>query len=92
MKIKTEHTIWLAYVPGQGFITGGTKREYVDGRFRKIRSTDKDFTKARVFKHKHHATQCAHNGERVIPVPVKMSIDEEIISILELGGEIDDSH
>ena len=76
--MKTERTVWVAYIQDEGFAQG------------KGNSTD-DFRKARVYNQKNHLTSSVgsikiDNGT-VIPVPIKMSIDPEIMTVLRLGGK-----
>jgi hypothetical protein len=98
--MKTERTIWVAYIRGKGFLTGGKKdvkqednstgRSY--RRKKRVYTTSMDFTKARMFKEKHHAEAAAHNTEdELVPVPIKMTIEPEVLTLLELGGSVDES-
>ncbi len=75
--MSTHKEVWVAYKQGEGFImrSGGT--------------TEK-IARARVFTNEGYLKSSLGRAVReghVIPVPVKLVIDPEVLLILKLGGK-----
>jgi len=77
--MKTERTIWVAYIQDQGFAHG------------KHGGVTNNFAKARVYNQRNHLSNSmgTHriDSVEVIPVPIKLTIDPEVMTILTLGGK-----
>lgn len=70
-------TVWVAYKPGEGFLRRHSK------------PTD-DFTNARIYNKRGHLTNSvgkwAIDKKEIIPIAIEMSISEEYMVYLKLGG------